>query len=121
MRERGLTDQERRRQARALSRGDSLRCAREQSPWQLTLLGTAPDNEVARRIGRTPKAAQVMRSKRGIPNPSGPGWIEGELALLGTAPDAEVAAKVGRTEGAVTLKRCLLGIPTYLDRRKRDA
>jgi hypothetical protein len=62
-----------------------------------------------------------MRSKRGIPNPGGPDWIEGELALLGTAPDAEVAAKVGRTEGAVTLKRCLLGIPTCLDRRKRDA
>jgi hypothetical protein len=40
-----------------------------------------------------------MRSKLGIPNPSGPGWTADELDMLGTMPDAEVAAWIGRTKG----------------------
>ena len=54
-----------------------------------------------------------MRSKRGIPNPSGPGWTAEELDLLGSMPDAEVAERAGRTEGAVTLTRCRLGTPSF--------
>jgi hypothetical protein len=67
MRERGLTDRERRqrrRQARVLNREEYLRRAREKSAWpvwQLALLGTAPDEE-AGRIGRT-----LKRCKLGIP------------------------------------------------------
>jgi hypothetical protein len=96
------------------------RAARAWPAWQLQLLGTALDEEVAARIGRSPDAVRHMREKQGIPNPSGHGWTEAELARLGTAPDEEVAAQIGRTPGAVCQKRCLLGIPTFRDRRRRE-
>jgi hypothetical protein len=78
---------------------------------QLALLGILPDDRVAALTGRGANAVRVMRSKLGIPNPSGPGWTAQELDLLGTAPDAEVAERIGRTPTAVTDKRCKLGIP----------
>jgi hypothetical protein len=40
---------------------------RRWKPEQLALIGTAPDDEVAARIGKTPKAVQVMRKRLGIP------------------------------------------------------
>jgi hypothetical protein len=33
---------------------------------QLALLGTAPDVEIAQRIGRTARAVRIMRCRRGI-------------------------------------------------------
>jgi hypothetical protein len=69
----------------------------------------APDEEVARRIGRTVHAVRLRRICLGIPDPGGHGWTAAEVALLGVAPDAERAGKIGRTPGAVTQKRCLLG------------
>src|SRR5262245_30784101 len=42
-------------------------------PWwtaeQLALLGTLPDAEVARQIGRSENAVRQRRCRRGIPNP----------------------------------------------------
>jgi hypothetical protein len=86
----------------------------------LELLGTAPDAEVAARIGRTPTAVADKRCKLGIPHPEGWGWNPEQLALLDTAPDEEVAARTGKTPAAVTRKRFLLGIPNACDRRRRE-
>jgi hypothetical protein len=38
------------------------------TPEQLALLGTLPDAQVAKRIGRTVTAVRVMRTRRGIPS-----------------------------------------------------
>ena len=114
----------RRRTALELDLGRNLKRAREARAWpawQLGLLGTALDEEVAARIGRSVDAVRRMREKHGIPNPSGHGWTEGERALLGTAPDEEVAARIGRTPGAVCQKRCKLEIPTFRGRRFRQS
>jgi hypothetical protein len=113
----------RRRTARELNLGENLRRAARARAWpagQLRLLGTAPDAELARRIGRSANAVRVMRTRLGIPDPGGHGWTAEEVALLGTAPDAEVATRIGRSVTAVMLKRCLLGLPTFGDRRVRE-
>jgi hypothetical protein len=49
------------------------------------LLGTMPDEELARKLSRAENTVRVKRCKLGIPNPSGPCWTAEELALLGTA------------------------------------
>jgi outer membrane lipoprotein-sorting protein len=100
MRRRGVTPRERarrRRTAERLNLGQYLDPAHGAgwSDAELRLLGTAPDDEVARRIGRPVNAVRIKRARLGIPNPEGPGWTEEELALLGTAPDEEVAARIG--------------------------
>src|SRR5262249_2342574 len=59
------------------------RDARAWPTWQLQLLGTALDEEVAARIGRSPNAARLMREKHDIPNPTGHGWTDQEMGLLG--------------------------------------
>jgi hypothetical protein len=114
----------RRRTALELDLGRNLKRAREARAWpawQLELLGTALDEAVAARTGRSPDAVRSMREKRGIPNPSGHGWTAEQVELLGTMPDEEVAARVGRTPGAVGQKRCKLGVATFRDRRFREA
>jgi hypothetical protein len=74
MRERGVTPRERaqrRRTALDLDLGRYARAAALARAWpagQLRLLGTAPDDEVAARIGRTPNAVRVMRTRLGIPS-----------------------------------------------------
>jgi hypothetical protein len=83
----------------------------------LALLGTAPDEEVARRIGRTANAVRVMRDRLGIPRPAGGRWRDGDMALLGTLPDREAARRLGRPLKSVTQKRCQLGIPNPFDSR----
>jgi hypothetical protein len=112
----------RRRTAEELNLGQYLEIARRKRAWpeeHLALLGTLPDDELARQLGKTENAVRIQRERRGIPNPSGHGWSEEELALLGTLPDADVAKQIDRTEGAVTSKRCELGIATFRDRRRR--
>jgi hypothetical protein len=86
----------------------------------IALLGTADDEEVARRIGRTPNAVRVMRDRLGIPRPAGGRWRDDELALLGRLPDREVARRLGRSLQSVTQKRIKLGIPNTFDGRRRD-
>jgi hypothetical protein len=85
----------------------------------IALLGTAPDRDVARQVGRTPNAVRVMRDRLGVPRPAGGRWRDEELALLGTLPDREVARRVGRSLSSLTPKRCRLGIPNPSDGRKR--
>jgi len=51
-------------------RGVFFRLAWETRGWteeQLALLGTAPEEEVARAVGRTASAVRVQRTLRGIP------------------------------------------------------
>jgi hypothetical protein len=108
------------RSARELNTAQYLKRAAQARAWparQLRLLGTAPDEAVAARIGRMVNAVRVRRTRLAIPGPGGHGWTQAELALLGTAPDEEVAARVGRTPGAVGQKRCKLGVPTFRNRR----
>jgi hypothetical protein len=91
-----------------------------QPPSLHRLLGTAPDEEIAARVGRSADAVRKRRNCLGIPHPSGHGWTGEEVALLGTAPDEEVAERIGRTTGAVTRKHCKLEIPTFGARRRRE-
>ncbi|HKB35614.1 MAG TPA: hypothetical protein VKD72_04115 [Gemmataceae bacterium] len=120
------TDEEReqyRQRAVELDLGRFLVAPRLERQWkraELRLLGTAPDEEIAARIGRTTTAVRIMRTRLGISDPGGHGWTADELALLGTAPDEEVARRIGRTQGAVTKKRCKLGIPNPFDGRRAE-
>ncbi len=85
---------------------------------QLKLLGKFPDDEVARRTGRTVNAVRIERERQGIPNPESRGWTAEEIAQLGTGTDAEVAARIGRTPSAVVQKRTALGISRWRVRRR---
>ena len=77
---------------------------------EIKLLGSRPDAEVARLIGRTVEGVSLKRQKLGIEAPLQPGWTEDEIKLLGRLPDAEVARRVKRSLTAVQIKRLLLGI-----------
>jgi hypothetical protein len=112
----------RRRTALELNTAQYLKRAAEARgwpAWQLELLGTARDEEVAARTGRSPNAVRLMRVKLGIPSAGGHGWTAEQVELLGTAPEEEVAARIDRSPGAVGQKRCKLGVPTFCDRRFR--
>ena len=87
---------------------------------EIALLGTAPDEEVARRVGRTLNAVRFMRDRLGISRPAGGRWRGEELVLLGTLPDREVARKLGRSLQSVAQKRTKLGIANPLYGRKWD-
>jgi hypothetical protein len=84
----------------------------------IALLGTAPNQEVARRTGRKPAAVRHKREGLGIPNPTGKRWTAEGIALLGTLPDREVARRLGRPLQSVTQKRCKLGIANPFDGRR---
>jgi hypothetical protein len=66
---------ERRRQtARALNLGRHLHKGYHGPRWSdadLALLGTAPDAEVAARVGRSAQAVRIKRSRLGIPRRQG--------------------------------------------------
>jgi hypothetical protein len=125
VKEREWTDQERevRRRlnatkglARNLALGSLWR------PWaqeDVALLGTVPDEEVARRTGRTVGAVRQKRAALGIPNPGSNRWTAEAVALLGTMPDREVARRLGRALASVTQKRRQLGIANPFDGRRR--
>jgi hypothetical protein len=88
------------------------------TPEDIALLGTVPDEEVARRIGRTPDAVCQKREELGIPNAAGNRWRADEIAQLGTLPDREVARRLGRSLQSVTQKRIRLRIRNRFDGRK---
>src|SRR5205823_2260616 len=87
-------------------------------PWTVEedrLLGTRPDPEVARLLGRTAEAVRQRRSAFGIA-PSHPKirpWTELELKALGTKPDEELAAELGRTGKAIEGQRRILHIRKF--------
>jgi hypothetical protein len=78
-------------------------------PEEDKLLGTAPDAEIARRLGRTESSVKGRRLLLRIkfPNPARP-WPPEELAMLGTMPDGDLAKKFDRPESAIRSKRLKL-------------
>src|SRR5262249_52748135 len=72
-------------------------------PEEVALLGTLPDEEGARRLGRSISAVSQKRRREGIPNPSPrPGsWTAAEDNAVRTLKPEEAAAATGRTLTAV--------------------
>jgi hypothetical protein len=75
---------------------------------EIKLLGTAPDEDIARQIGRSKTAVKGRRNSFGIPAwnlsyfcP----WSPEEDALLGVVPDRLLAKKLKRTFAAVQARR----------------
>jgi hypothetical protein len=80
------------------------------TPEAVKLLGTRPDREVAKLIGRQPQAVNWNRRKLGIPCCYKlPPWTPEHLELLGRKPDQEVASLTGHTLVAVKARRWRLG------------
>ena len=79
-------------------------------PEEDKLLGTAPDAEIARRLGRSESSVSGRRLLLRIkfPNPRRP-WPSEDLALLGTMSDAVLAKRFNRPESVVRSKRLQLG------------
>ena len=69
------------------------------------LLGTKPDGEVARELGRSRAGVALRRQKLGIAAPEKPLWTREEERLLGTKPDREVAKMLGRSVSSVRNQR----------------
>jgi len=104
---------------------------RNGQPWtdrETRLLGTAADRAIAEKIGRTARAVETERRKRGIPShtPHRHVWTEQEAKLLGKLPDSELAQLVGLCRRAVLMERARRGIraacpenrPKWLDSRR---
>ena len=86
------------------------------------LLGTAGDQEIAQRIGRSAGAVQYRRNNLGIrawnakyERP----WTPEEDALLGVVPDRELAKKLRRTFSAVQARREIKHLPPKNPQRRR--
>jgi hypothetical protein len=112
---------ERSRRAIALNVGRTLVTGYRGAWWtpeDIALLGTVPDEEVARRTGRTAAAVRRKRWELAIPGPASNRWTAAEVALLATLPDREVAEKAGRSVQAVVLKRIKSDIRNRWDRRR---
>src|SRR5438034_2535739 len=78
------------------------------------LLGRAPDEEIARRIGKSRRAVRSRRTALGIrSHTSGLPrryWSADEDRLVGTMPDQQLARQLGRSKEAIRLRRIHLGI-----------
>lgn len=83
-------------------------------------LGTMPDVELARLLGRTHKAVEARRIQLGIPkyDPKLHLWTSEEDALLGTMADSALAAQMGLSYRAVAHRRRRLGISVRLAHRR---
>src|ERR1035441_2602167 len=91
--------------------GRPLRASNTWQQWEIALLGTAKDSEIARQIGRTTLAVAWRRLQRGIkPIPRGKLWTPGEDALLGTMPDRKLAHVLKCPLDSVTQRRRAKGI-----------
>src|ERR1035437_10277190 len=74
------------------------------SDWTLRqerLLGTLPDNYLAKRFGRTFKAVRARRILRRIPAYRQRPWTTADDALLGTTTDLQLARSLGRLKPEV--------------------
>jgi hypothetical protein len=78
---------------------------------QLRILGRLPDEEVARRTGRSREAVRGKRQALGIPNPASNHWSAAEDALVRTLLPQVAAARTGRSLKAVYERRRVLGLP----------
>src|SRR3989442_670261 len=71
-------------------------------PEEDKLLGTAPDAQIARRLGRREVTVRARRVRLGIPATRQVVlWTHEEDRLLGKLPDEELARKFGRSVIAV--------------------
>jgi DNA-binding CsgD family transcriptional regulator len=82
-------------------------------PEELALLGSATDEEVARRLARTVGAVRCRRQAAGVLRRRLRKWLPQEIERLGTEPDPEVARSLGRPTKAVAHKRRRLRIPPF--------
>src|SRR6266853_6268585 len=81
------------------SQGRILKASNLWQEWEIRLLGRLPDRDVARRTGRTCRAAASKRRQLGFlrrPPRSAAPWTPEHLRLLGKFPDKEVARKLNR-------------------------
>jgi hypothetical protein len=97
-------------QNRRLKRGIPPASNPAYRPWsarEIGLIGTMPDSDVARMIGRRYEAVRDKRGALEIPyrNPRYDWWTREELKLLEKLPDDEVSKRTGRSLHAVKLKR----------------
>ena len=84
-------------------------------PWTAAeeeLLGTLPDERLARRLKRSAETVRTRRAHKGIPvfNPKKHWWTAEDDKLLGLRPDAQVAMLLGIGVGAVRHRRNQLRI-----------
>ena len=91
-----------------------LRASKDWQKWEIALVGTAPDEEIARQTGRTRLAVSCKRRQFNIPNFVGRpnDWTPEEDRLLGTNADPVIAKKLGRSAAIVFERRKFLGIPS---------
>jgi len=81
-------------------------------PHEIALLGTAPDAEFARELGKAANTVGKQRIRLGVPLFTFD-WTNAEDSLLGTDTDRAIAKVLGSTEGAVRRRRWKLGIEAY--------
>jgi hypothetical protein len=102
-----------RQQALTLNLASNLKFGYQGPRWtpeQIKLLGTAPDDDVAKQVGRTIGAVRVMRTRLGITDFGQHYWSAEQIASLGTDSDKEIAKLLGRSPQAVASKRRALKI-----------
>ena len=92
-------------------------------PWgddQVEHLGTNCDRVIAKRLGRTAKAVETERRKRGISGhePHQYEWPSAEVKLLGKMADSKVAAKLGIARRTVMMERRRRGIKCFSPRNR---
>jgi hypothetical protein len=87
------------------------------TPEEVAPLGVLPDDEVAKKVGRTENAVRCMREELNRPDPTDPErlrrhrpWAPEEDALLTRLPAREVAARTGHPIGSVHQRRHKLGL-----------
>jgi hypothetical protein len=82
------------------------------TPEEDRLVGTKPDQEVAKLLNRTPEAVIAHRRFKGIKylNPKLRPWTPSELAKLGKVPDAQIVRRTGRSLKSIQSKRQETGI-----------
>src|SRR5205823_3760159 len=95
------------------------RAANAWTPEEDRLVGIAKDIDIAKRLGRTPKAVAERRRDLGrlFASPHR-GWTASEERLLGTAPDSVVAGRIRRTRKVVKHRRAALNVPAFNARPK---
>jgi len=100
--------------------------SRPWSPEEDALLGTMPDDEVARRTRRNRTAVFLRRQNLGIPSWRASSWkarwhwTPEQDALLGTMPDAALAEKLGVPKKHVFFRRQRLGITAFQPHRPAE-
>src|SRR5882757_7995971 len=85
-------------------------------PWtakEQSLLGTAPDQEIAALLHRSVPSIQTRRRKLKIPVFSQRPWNARQEGLLGTLPDIQIAHELGRNQYEVRRRREKLAVSPY--------